>query len=147
MKDLIERALDAAQRGGASYADVRVVERETEGLTVKNGALEAATSNSSAGFGVRVMVNGAWGFSSSANLDLEEAERIAREAVEIAEASGIAGGPPVELDDTEAVTDTLPDATRRGSVRGEPRRQARDPHGGRCGAWPASPASRSARAT
>jgi TldD protein len=106
MKDLIERALDAAQRGGASYADVRVVERETEGLTVKNGALEAATSNSSAGFGVRVMVNGAWGFSSSANLDLEEAERIAREAVEIAEASGIAGGPPVELDDTEAVTDT-----------------------------------------
>ena len=94
MKDLIERALDAAQRGGASYADVRVVERETEGLTVKNGALEAATSNSSAGFGVRVMVDGAWGFSSSANLDLNEAERIAREALEIAAASGIGGGPP-----------------------------------------------------
>ena len=43
MRDLIERALDAAERGGASYADVRVVERETESLTVKNGALEAAT--------------------------------------------------------------------------------------------------------
>ena len=59
MKDLIERALDAAQRGGASYADVRVVERETEGLTVKNGQLEGASSNTSAGFGVRVLVDGA----------------------------------------------------------------------------------------
>src|ERR687895_1939455 len=106
MRDLIERALDAAQRGGASYADVRVVERETEGLTVKNGALEAATSNSSAGFGVRLMVDGAWGFSSSANLELDQAERIAREALEIGRASGIAAGEPVELDETPAVTDT-----------------------------------------
>jgi TldD protein len=106
MRDLIERALDAAQRGGASYADVRVVERETEGLTVKNGALEAATSSSSAGFGVRLLVEGAWGFSSSARLELDEAERIAREALEIARASGIASGAPVELDETEAVTDT-----------------------------------------
>ena len=73
MKDLIDRALDAAQRGGAAYADVRVVEREDEGLTVKNGALEAASSNRSAGLGVRVLVDGAWGFSSSALLEPEEA--------------------------------------------------------------------------
>ena len=90
MKDLIERALDAAQRGGAGYADVRVVERETEGLTVKNGQLEAANSNTSAGFGVRVLVDGAWGFSSSAILDRDEAERITREAIEIARASAVA---------------------------------------------------------
>jgi len=106
VKDLIERALDAAQRGGAGYADVRVVERETEGLTVKNGALEAATSNSSAGFGVRVLVDGAWGFSSSAHLDLDEAENIAREALEIARAAAAAQREPIELDDTPAVTDT-----------------------------------------
>jgi TldD protein len=106
VKDLIERALDAAQRGGAGYADVRVVERETEGLTVKNGALEAATSNTSAGFGVRVLVDGAWGFSSSALLETDEAERIAREALEIARASGIGRKVPVELDDTPPVTDT-----------------------------------------
>ena len=45
MKDLIDRALDAAEGGGADYTEVRVAERETEQLTVKNGALEAATSN------------------------------------------------------------------------------------------------------
>jgi TldD protein len=106
VKELIERALDAAERGGASYADVRVVERETEGITVKNGALEAASSNTSAGLGVRVLVDGAWGFSSSALLEPEEAERIAREALEIAHASGIAQREPVRLDDTSAVKDT-----------------------------------------
>jgi TldD protein len=106
VKDLIERALDAAERGGASYADVRVQERETESLTVKNGALEAVSSNVSAGFGIRVIVDGAWGFSSSANLDPTEAERIGREAVEIARASVLARRAPVELDDTPPATDT-----------------------------------------
>ena len=106
MKDLIERALDAADRGGAAYADVRVAERETEALTVKNGALEAATSNVSAGFGVRVLVDGAWGFSSSSSLEPAEAERVAREALEIARASATNGRDHVELDGTAPVTDS-----------------------------------------
>ena len=106
MNELIERALDGADRLGARYADVRVVERRNEGLTVKNGALEAATSNVSAGFGVRVLVNGAWGFSSSAVLTPDEADRIAGEAVEIARASAVAQKEPIELDDTQPVTAT-----------------------------------------
>ena len=106
MNDLIQRALDTADRLGAGYADVRVVERRNEGLTVKNGALEAATTNVSAGFGVRVLLNGAWGFSSSASLEPEEADRIAGEAVEIARASSVAQKEPIELDDTPPVTAT-----------------------------------------
>ena len=106
MKELIDRALDAAQRGGADYADVRIVERENESITVKNGALEAANSNASAGFGVRVLVDGAWGFSSSAVLEPTEFERIAREALEIARASRLAQRVPVELDGTAPVKDT-----------------------------------------
>ncbi|MGH9275965.1 MAG: TldD/PmbA family protein [Acidimicrobiales bacterium] len=106
MNDLIDRALDAADRLGAGYADVRVAQRTTEQLTVKNGQLEAATSSQSAGFGIRVLVDGAWGFSASALLEPAEADRIAREAVDIARASGLAQKEPVELDDTPAVTDT-----------------------------------------
>ncbi len=106
VNDVIERALDAADRLGASYADIRLVERRTEGLTVKNGALEAATSNVSAGFGIRVLVGGAWGFSSSALVEPEEADRIAAQAVEIAHASASAQKVPVELDDTSPVTAT-----------------------------------------
>jgi TldD protein len=97
---LVDTALTAAQRAGATYADVRIVERETESLTVKNGALEAASSNLSTGFGVRVLVDGAWGFSGSAVMTPREVERVTREAVEIARASGLAVGEPVKLDDT-----------------------------------------------
>ncbi len=106
MSDLIDRVLDAAQRGGAAYADVRIVERENESLNVKNGSLEAASSGSSAGFGVRVLVDGAWGFSSSSLLEAEEAERVAREALSIARASRLAQREPVVLDETPAATAT-----------------------------------------
>src|SRR5918992_377006 len=102
MKQLIERALDQAQAAGASYADVRVVERESEDLTVKNGALEAAVTASSAGFGVRVMIDGAWGFSSSSLLEPGEADRVAAEAADIARASRLAQREPAVLDDTPA---------------------------------------------
>jgi TldD protein len=106
VKDLIHRALDAASHGGADYTEVRVAERETEGLTVKNGQLEAATANASAGFGVRVLVDGAWGFSSSRSLEPAEADRVAAEAIEIARASRLAQKVAVELDDTPPITDT-----------------------------------------
>jgi TldD protein len=100
MQDLIDRALDAAQRAGAGYADIRLVERDSESITVKNGALEAAEAHRTAGFGVRLLVDGAWGFSSSALLEPDEGERVAREASDIARASATARRQPVELDDT-----------------------------------------------
>jgi TldD protein len=106
VNELIDLALDASQRAGAGYADVRIGEREEESLTVKNGALEAASSNRSAGFGVRVLVDGAWGFAGSAVLEEDEVERIAREAVAIARASGLARREPVQLDDTPPATDS-----------------------------------------
>jgi TldD protein len=100
MNELVDHALDVAQRAGAGYADVRVTERETESVTVKNGALEAASSNLSTGFGVRVLLDGAWGFAGSAVMTPREVERVTREAVDIARASGLAAGEPVVLDDT-----------------------------------------------
>jgi TldD protein len=103
VNELIDLALDAAQSGGAAYADIRVVERETESLTVKNGALEAADSDRSVGFGVRVLVDGAWGFSGSSRIEPAEAARVAREAVSVARASGLARRDRVILDDTPPV--------------------------------------------
>ncbi len=104
MHDLIDRALDAAHRAGATYADMRIVARESESLTVKNGALEAAASDRSDGFGVRVLIEGAWGFSASARMEPEEVERVTRQAVAVARASGLARGEPVVLDATVAQT-------------------------------------------
>jgi TldD protein len=100
MQELIDLALDAAQSAGAGYADIRLVERTTESLTVKNGNLAQAGSDRSAGFGVRVMVDGAWGFAGSSRLERAEVERTTREAVAIAQASGLATREPIVLDDS-----------------------------------------------
>lgn len=87
MQKIIESALLKAKREGASYADVRVIEREEEDISVKNGAVEGIKSTSTKGFGVRVIKDGGWGFSSSFVFTEDEAERVAGESVEIAMAS------------------------------------------------------------
>src|SRR5215831_11039239 len=97
MRNLANRALNFAQQLGASYVDVRVMERTTEGIDVKNGRVEGIASGTSSGFNVRVIVNGAWGFASSANMDDAEAKRVARQAVQIARASALVAGEPVIL--------------------------------------------------
>ena len=97
MRYVANRALNIAQQLGASYVDVRVMERTTEGIEVKNGRVEGVASGTSKGFNVRVIVNGAWGFASSARIDEVEAERVARYAVQIARASALVAGEPVQL--------------------------------------------------
>ena len=87
MREIVESALLAAKRAGASYADVRIVQREEESISTKNGAADAIRRNESKGFGVRVIANGGWGFSSSFISTPEEAEKVANEAVQIALAS------------------------------------------------------------
>jgi len=106
MQELIDLALDAAQRRGAGYADIRIVERSTESLTVKNGDLAQAGSDRSAGFGVRVLVDGSWGFAGSSQLEADEVERVTRDAIAIATASGLAMREPIVLDDSPPVTAT-----------------------------------------
>ena len=89
MKALMTRALDLAQAAGAQYADIRVVENRTENMQVKNGVVESLNFAESMGFGVRVLLNGAWGFSSSHELTAEEIDRVTRHAVEIARSSAL----------------------------------------------------------
>ncbi|MGH2354946.1 MAG: PmbA/TldA family metallopeptidase, partial [Chloroflexota bacterium] len=79
--------MNVAALKGATYADVRVVERRHEGITVKNGRVEAVSLSHTSGFGVRVLLDGSWGFASSADLSAAKAEQIAAFAVAIARAS------------------------------------------------------------
>jgi TldD protein len=99
MRELTDRALSTATVRGASYADVRIVRRLEESIAIKTGRVEGVSSAETEGFGIRVLVDGAWGFSSSHRLEHDEIDRVAAEAVRIARASGTALRRPVELDD------------------------------------------------
>jgi TldD protein len=84
---LAEQALNSAKDKGASYADIRIEEIEEENLSVKSGAVELIEKSTDFGFGIRVIVHGAWGFAASADLNPENIEKTSHLAVEIAKAS------------------------------------------------------------
>jgi len=97
MNTLMSRALDLARSGGAQYADIRVVNNCTESIEVKDGIVESLDYSESIGFGVRVLIDGGWGFASSRELTAEEIDRVTTEAHEIAHASALVRGEAVDL--------------------------------------------------
>ncbi|HEX6539358.1 MAG TPA: TldD/PmbA family protein [Candidatus Dormibacteraeota bacterium] len=97
MRDLAERALDAAAAAGAEYAECRVVDRSVQHLVVKNGVVAAIESDDDEGLGVRVLAGGAWGFAATCRLDGGSIDDCARLAVRIARASARLGSAPVRL--------------------------------------------------
>jgi TldD protein len=107
MQRIIEEALMAAKKFGASYADVRVIDRAEEEISTKNGSVDGIKSSSSKGFGIRVIADGAWGFSSSFVLTDEEILRVAEEAVDIAKASAKAKIEDVTLSKIEIYQDRV----------------------------------------
>ena len=78
MRALCEEAVAAALAGGASYADARAVVRRSQLVATKNRRVDQVDDVESEGIGVRVLVDGAWGFACDARLD----ERGARDASE-----------------------------------------------------------------
>jgi len=97
LKTILERAIDLARMRGAQYADIRVVDTRTESLSLKNGATEKLAYSESIGFGVRVLVDGAWGFASSHELTNAEIDRVTSLAVEIARASALFPGGCIDI--------------------------------------------------
>jgi TldD protein len=102
LDELAARALDTARTRGATYADIRLLETETESIVVKNGIVEAISTSASQGFGVRVIVDGAWGFASSARVDRDQVDAVTALAVDIARSSALVKGEPIDLGAPEA---------------------------------------------
>jgi TldD protein len=91
---------------GAAYADVRAVTEDHESLTVQDQRVEGVARHTSRGIGVRVLVDGSWGFAATVRLDRPEMLDAARLAVEVARASATARRQPVRLAPVEPVTAT-----------------------------------------
>jgi TldD protein len=90
-------ALERACERGASYADARVVRIEREELLLRNGALDGADAPEESGIGVRVLVDGAWGFAAVPRTDAAGAREAAERAVRTARALAPARRGPVKL--------------------------------------------------
>ncbi len=105
MKDYCLEAIDAAKGLGAGYADVRVIHYRREGLFLRNGTPGNLNFGESFGAGVRVLVNGAWGFASTNQVSKAAVKEAASRAIQIAKASAQVKKQDVKLAPKPAVED------------------------------------------
>ena len=123
-KGLSDIVLSEAKRLGCSYADVRFTRNVNDSVAVRDRIVVdsfgfgGAGREESAGFGVRVIHSGVWGFASSPMVNEDEIRRITQRATEVARASAMAKKFDVKLAPVEAYTDywTVPVKTRPDDV-------------------------------
>jgi len=124
-KGLSDVALGEAKKAGCTYADIRFTRSVSSGVNAsggsdrnadgggfgggfgggrggrggagRGGGARAGGRPGAAGFGVRVVHSGVWGFASSPIVTEDEIRRIARVAADIAKASAIAKKTDVQL--------------------------------------------------
>jgi TldD protein len=106
MLHVAKEAVEAARAAGAHYADARFVHEDSESITVRNQEMEGIDRATSEGVGVRVLVDGYWGFAATARPEGAEIARTAGLAVEIARAAARLPREPVKLTEVEPATGT-----------------------------------------
>ena len=115
-RELALRAIDAAKAAGADYADCRISSARSQNIGTRERRVTNIGDNETFGFGVRVLVGGAWGFAASADLNADEVARVARQAVAQARANRAAMVKPVEM----APVQPVPNGVWRSQSRIDP---------------------------
>jgi TldD protein len=107
-------ALAEAKKLKASYCDIRIIRTRQQFLNIrlnpergtgKTLEVPGVGDGGSFGFGVRVIVDGAWGFAASPVVTAQEIARITAEAVGVAKANAMLKNKPVELAPVPAYRD------------------------------------------
>ena len=102
-KRLADAALNAAKSAGASYCDVRVGRYLRQFVVTREKNVENVVSTESTGVGVRVIANGAWGFSATNEMTVDAVANAAKLATAIAKANATSQTAPVQLAPTPGV--------------------------------------------
>jgi TldD protein len=96
-KALADRALEAARAKGASYADVRIGRYLNQFIASRETKIQNVASSESFGVGIRVIVDGTWGFASTSDVTPDGVARCAERAAAIAKANSRLQTEPVRL--------------------------------------------------
>jgi len=99
-----EQALKLAKKAGVSYADIRLNRYDYETLRARERQIQSVSSNTSFGFGLRVLKKGAWGFAASSELSEQSLAETVAAAVAVAEANASLSDRPVKLAPEKAYT-------------------------------------------
>lgn len=103
---LADVALSTAKKLGASYADIRINRYRLEAVSTRERQVQNLASGQNFGFGVRVLINGTWGFAASPIMTADEVKRVTTEAAAIAKANSAITRKKIELVPTPKVVTT-----------------------------------------
>jgi TldD protein len=116
LKGLADVALATAKQLGAAYADIRINRYRNQFLFTRDRRVQNIVNTEDFGFGVRVLVDGTWGFASSSAVTKDDVAAITRQAVGIAKANKAINTDPVRL----APVESFPDAEWNTPVKKDP---------------------------
>ncbi|HET9052970.1 MAG TPA: DNA gyrase modulator, partial [Cyclobacteriaceae bacterium] len=101
-KALADVALNTAKSLGATYADVRIGRYLNQSISTREKRIQGIQSSESFGVGIRVIVNGTWGFASTNLVTADGLKKATSQAVAIAKANSKFQKEPVKLAPTPA---------------------------------------------
>ena len=96
-KSLADVALNTAKAGSAMYADVRIGRYLNQFVSTRENKVQGIVNTESFGVGVRVIVNGTWGFASTNVVTADGIKRATERALAIAKANSKFQKEPVKL--------------------------------------------------
>ncbi|KAF1719615.1 TldD protein [Pseudoxanthomonas wuyuanensis] len=96
-KRLADAALAAARQSGATYCDVRIGRYLRQFVITREDKVQNVVNTESTGVGIRVIVNGAWGFAATNQLSSQSVAQAAQQAAAIARANSKTQTAPVQL--------------------------------------------------
>ncbi|ALN86057.1 modulator of DNA gyrase family protein [Lysobacter capsici] len=102
-KTLADIALNAAKAAGASYCDARIGRYLRQFVITREDKVQNVVNTESTGIGIRVLVDGAWGFAATNQLNNDAVAKAAQQAAAIARANAKSQTTKVELAKTPGV--------------------------------------------
>lgn len=108
-----EAALTRATALGASYADIRINRYRRESIATRERQVQNVSRSTSYGLGLRVLVNGTWGFAATNLVDPASARAAAEQAVAIAKANALMTSRKVVLANADKVVTTWANQVKR----------------------------------
>ena len=107
MRELIEQILEATRKAGAQFADIRIGEGSGVSISVQDGQADHISTGSGKSAGLRVLVDGAWGFAPTTDVTKRELLRCVREATAMARAAAPSVTEPGMVAEVEPVDDSV----------------------------------------
>lgn len=104
-QELVSFALQEAEKYKPSFVDARLFSTADEKIQLQNGSLDQVSTTFEQGLNIRVILGGAWGYASTAELSKQAISQRVQDAIAVAKASQQALRTPIELTEEPIIKD------------------------------------------